>query len=92
MTDTKTSSITLVLPEYVLDVLAQWVSADADLMEPSGDRSDSQQLRAQRADLADDFVRNVVQFLPALPAESDLAVALKHRDLAYAEYRAANPE
>ena len=92
MTDTKSSSITLVLPEYVLDALAHWVSADAELMEPIGDRSDRQEQRARRADLADDFVRNVVQFLPALPAESDLADALKLRDLAYAEYRAANPK
>lgn len=92
MTDTESNSITLVLPEYVLDVLAHWASADAELMEPSGDRSDRQQLRAQRADLADDFVRNVLQFLPALPAESDLADTLKLRDLVYAEHRAANPK
>lgn len=92
MTDTESSSITLVLPEYVLDVLAHWASADAELMEPGDGRPDRQQLRAQRAGLADDFVRNLLHFLPALSADSDLAAALKLRDLAYAEYRAANPK
>jgi len=89
MTDIDNGSITLPLPEYVVDMLAQWVHADAELMEPIGDPSDRQERRARRADLADDFVRNVLHLLPALSAESDLATALKLRDLVYAEHRAA---
>lgn len=90
MPDTDNDSITIDLPEYVVDVLAQWASADAELMDPVGDRSDRQKLRAQRADLADEFVRSVLLLMPALAAESDLAAALKLRDLVYAEHRAAN--
>ena len=87
MTNTKSSSITLVLPEDVLDVLAHWASADAALMEPSGDGSDRQQLRAQRADLADEFVRNVVKLLPTLLAESELADAIARLCQPYPQMR-----
>ncbi|WP_421556747.1 hypothetical protein [Pseudomonas kitaguniensis] len=91
MSDTEASSVTLVLPNYIADVLAQWAHADADLIDRSGD-SDRQEQRARRADLADDFVRNVLQILPVLSAESDLATALKFRDLVYSEHLAALPK
>lgn len=92
MTDTKSNAITLILPEYVLDVLAQWTHADAALMEGIGDTSYRQEQRKRRADLADDFVRNVLHLLPALSEETDLATAFELREQVYAEHRAALPK
>jgi len=91
MANTQNNTLTLELPEHLVDVLAQWASIDAELMEPRRDRSDRQAQRAQRADLADLFVRSVLLELPAIPSEGDLAAALKLRELVYSEHRDANP-
>lgn len=89
MTQPKNDPITLELPAYVVDALAAWARADAQLMRPIDERSNKHLEQQVCSDLADTFVRHVLEVLPSFAAEGDLADALNERAEAYAAYRAA---
>jgi len=78
MTEPKNDAITLELPGYLVDMLANWARADATY--------------DKRLRLADGLVLSLLSHLPALAAEGDLAAALNERREAYDAYHAAKPQ
>lgn len=92
MTDTKNAPLTLTLPGYVVDILADWVRADAVAHHPASGEPEKKVAREARRELGHTFARAVEYNLPAFSAEGDLADALNERREAYAAYRIANPE
>lgn len=58
-------------------------------MRPIASGSDHKKLNDKQLELADAFLRGVLNHLPAMSAEGDLADAINERDEAYAAYRAA---
>lgn len=89
MTDTKNNPITLELPGYLVDMLADWARTDAEVMGPIGAGSDKKKANDKRLEVADAFASGVLNHLPAMSAEGDLADAINQRDEAYADYRAS---
>lgn len=89
MTKHKNDSITLELLAYLVDMLADWARTDAEVMGPIAAGSDKKKLNDKRLELADAFLGGVLNHLPAISAEGDLADAINERDEAYAAYRAA---
>lgn len=92
MTDTKNDPLTLTLPAHVVDILADWVRADAKAMHPATSQADKKVAREARRELGDTFARAVeYNNLPNFSAGGDLADALNERSEAYDAYRVANP-
>lgn len=89
MTKPKNDPITLELPAYVVDMLAEWARLDGGIMLPSVVPGDKVKQHEQSAILAHGVVLAVLTALPAFSAEGDLADALNERAEAYADHRAA---
>lgn len=89
MTDYQHDPITLELPAYLIETLAEWARTDTVAQHPDTARPDKAAAREKRQDLADTFVRGLLLNLPALSAEGDFADALNERAEAYADYKAA---
>lgn len=87
MTKHKNESITLELPAYLVDMLADWARTDAEVMGPIAAGSDKKKLNDKRMELADAFSGGVLNQLSAMSAEGDIAEAINERDAAYATYR-----
>jgi len=92
MTDPRNPPITLELPGYLIDTLADWARADAQAHAPATVGTERRPAREERAALADAFMRSVLHYLPDLADAGDLAAALSAREVAYDEHRAANPQ
>jgi hypothetical protein len=90
MTDYQHDPITLELPGYLIDLLADWARADTVAQHPGTTRQDKAAAREKRQDLADTFVRGLLLNLPAFSAVGDFSDALNERAEAYADYKAAS--
>ena len=90
MIDTKNSPLTIELPGYVVDILADWARADAKAMHPSSDQPEKKEAREKRRELGDTFARAVQHVMPSSSTEGDLADSLNERAEAYEAYRAAD--
>ena len=87
MTSPKNAPITLQLPGHVLDALADWARADGQYMRlphPQSERAEK-----DKAQWANSVARRLLDLLPVLPGETDLATAMAERDAGYAEYNAS---
>lgn len=91
MTDPKNNPLTLELPAYVVDMLADWARLSGRIMGPSVVPGEKIEQDAQSADLAQDIVLALLHSLPAF-TEGDLADALNERAEAYTAYHAAGPK
>jgi len=89
MTDYQHDPITLELPGYLVDLLADLARADTVALHPDTARPDKAVARKKRQDLADTFVRGLLLNLPAFSAVGDFADVLNERAEAYADYKAA---
>lgn len=87
MTSPKNAPITLQLPGYLLDALAEWARADGQYMRLP--HPESERAEKDKALLANSVARRLLELLPVLPAETDLATAQAERDAGYAEYNAS---
>lgn len=87
MTDTKNDPITLELPGYVVDILADWLRADGVAMHPATAQPEKKGARENRRELGDTFARAVQHVMPFAIAAGDLADALNERAEAYEAYR-----
>ncbi|NWC59477.1 hypothetical protein [Pseudomonas veronii] len=89
MSQPKNDPITLELPAYVVDMLAEWARLDGSIVRPSVVPGDKMQQHKQSAILSHGIVLGVLNALPNFSAEGDFADALNERDEAYADYHAA---
>ena len=89
MTKPKNDPITLELPAYLVDMLADFARLDGRIIGPTVVPGEKKKQSEQSADLAHGIVLAVLNALPALAAGVDVADALNERDEAYAAYRAA---
>lgn len=85
----KNDPITLELPAFLVDVLAEWARADAQYMRTDVSHVTFQDALYQRDIKADSLVRSLIYSLPAFSAEGDLADAINERAKAHAEFRDA---
>ena len=91
MTDPKNPPLALELPGYLVDRLADWARADAQVMRL--DAGDGWEVAdRQRSRMADNLVRALLSHLPDLAGAGDLVDALNDRRAAYAEYDAAKSQ
>lgn len=89
MNQHKNDPITLELPAYVMDMLAEWARLDGKIIGPSEVPGEKVKQSAQSADLAHGIVLGVLNALPAFSVDGDFADALNERGEAYADYQAA---
>lgn len=89
MSQPKNDPITLELPAYVVDMLAEWARLDGKIIGPALVPGEKKQQSDQSANLAHGIVLGVLNALPNFSAEGDFADALNERDEAFAAYHAA---
>lgn len=89
MSNPKNNPVTLELPAYLMDILAQWVRADAQCMRLDIKMDSYRDARHQCEETAQSLALGIVLNLPAFSAQGDLADAINDRDEAYNEYYAA---
>jgi hypothetical protein len=87
MSEDKNAPLTLELQGWVVDRLAEWARMDGHVMRLDVTSSEFDKAVVKRDDRAQNLLQLLIHNLPALPAGSDLAAAVKERDDGYAAYR-----
>jgi hypothetical protein len=90
MTDAKNNPFPIELPGYVVDILADWLRADAKAMHPANGQPEKKEAREARRELGDTFARAVQHVMAPVSAECDLADAFNEQFEAYEAYRAVS--